>query len=166
LEVALVTPYADVRAADLVLALDAPAAPALGVLRLEIAGVDVELRLLGHSHQVAVSADGLALRETVACRPGLPGDLPDHRSARQGPHRYAFAATIDSLDRAAAAAVAQRVAADPNGLVGVFPGEDGAFTALRAGPAATPGTGVSWETWHVYPQSGELVHTTGTVVRP
>jgi hypothetical protein len=161
--VALATPYADVRAADLVHALDGPEVPGLGVLRAEVGGFAVELRLLGHSHQVAVTPPlGAVLLETVACRPGVPGDLPARRDEQRGTLRYAFTASVVALD-AASRGVADRVAADPLGLVGVFPGDPGAFTALRAAPS-TAGAGVRWETWHAYPQSNELVCTTGTLV--
>jgi hypothetical protein len=64
---------------------------------------------------------------------------------------------VTPLDHSAAA-IAQAVGADPRGLVGVFAGD--AFTALRAEPH---GAGVRWETWHAYPQTGELVHTTGAL---
>lgn len=163
MHVALATPYADVRAADLVHALDGPEVPGLGVLHAEVGGFAVDLRLLGHSHQVVVTPPaGAVLLETVACCPGVPGDLPSRRDEQRGAHRYAFTASVDALD-AASRLVAERVAADPLGLVGVFPGHPGAFTALRA--AASPdGSGVRWETWHAYPQSGELVRTTGTLV--
>jgi len=109
----------------------------------------VELGLLGHSHQVCV-AD---LVETVACVPGVPGQLPPSMAAG----RYRFTASVTPLDLQAAA-IAAAVGTDPRGLVGVFAGD--AFTALRA--TAVPG-GARWETWHAYPQTGELVHTTGAV---
>lgn len=135
------------RAADLVHAIDAPRVRALETLRVEVGGLAVELGLLGHSHQVCV-AD---LVETVACVPGVPGDLPPSLAAG----RYRFTASVSPLD-ARAAAIAAAVGEDPCGLVGVFAGD--AFTALRATPLRD---GVQWETWHAYPQTGELVHTTG-----
>jgi hypothetical protein len=147
--VTLTAPYADVRAADLVLALNAPRVPALETLRIEVGGLAVELALLGHSHQI-VAGD---LVETVACVPGQEGDLPS--ALADG--RYAFTASVRPLD-AHAGAIAAAVADDPRGLVGVFAGD--AFTALRAEPHAG---GVRWETWHAYPQTGELVHTTGAL---
>ncbi len=131
------------------LALDAPRADTLETLRVEVGGVVVELGLLGHSHQICAGE----IVETVACLPGRAGDLPP-ALAGDG---YTFTATVEPLD-ATAAAIATRVAADPYGLVGVFAGN--AFTALRAEPHAG---GVRWETWHAYPQTGELVHTTGAL---
>ncbi len=53
-------------------------------------------------------------------------------------------------------------AADPRGLVGVFPGRDGAFTSLRV--CERP-RGAAWETWHGYPQTAELVRTSSTIAR-
>ncbi len=130
-------------------AIDAPRVRALETLSVAVGGLVVELGLLGHSHQVCV-AD---LVETVACVPGVPGELPPSMAAG----RYRFTASVSPLD-ASAAQIAERVAADANGLVGVFAGD--AFTALRASADAG---GARWETWHAYPQTGELVHTTGTV---
>jgi hypothetical protein len=148
-QVALTAPYADVRAADLVLALNAARVPALETLRVDVGGITVELGLLGHSHQICVPG----IVETVACVPGHPGDLPPAHSDG----RYAFTATVGPLDDGASA-IAAAVGADPYGLVGVFAGD--AFTALCAEAA---GGGVRWETWHAYPQTRELVHTTGTL---
>jgi hypothetical protein len=132
-----------------VLSLNAPPVAALETLRVEVGDLVVELGLLGHSHQICLND----LVETVACMPGVPGALP-HAHAEGA---YRFTATVTPLD-AGAAAIAQAVAADPRGLLGVFAGD--AFTALRVAPH---GAGARWETWHAYPQSGELVHTTGAL---
>jgi hypothetical protein len=145
-------PYIDARAADLTLTLGAPPEPALEVLR---AGV-VELRLLGSSHQALVDG-GETLSETVACRPGGAGALP----ARTRDGGYSFHARVARLAPADYARRAQEIiaAVAGDGLVAVFPGPADAFTALRPGP------GPSWDTWHGYPQSGELVHTRSTLER-
>lgn len=164
---ALTAPYADVRAADLVLELDAPEAPALEVLELALGGFQLELRLLGHSHQVVVSAPGFELSETVSCRPEAAdeGRLPGARAVRRDGRAYAFSAALLPLEEFADGALAAAVAADPQGLVADFAGRPGAFTALRAAAVDEPGvTGVRWETWHAYPQTGELVRTTGEVL--
>ncbi len=50
--------------------------------------------------------------------------------------------------------------ADPNALVAEFPGSPLAVTALSA---ASCEDGVAWETWHAYPQAGELVYTKSVV---
>lgn len=144
-------PFSDVRAADLALVLGAAPEPALEVLRVD----GVELRLLGCSHQAIV--DGLS--ETVACRPSDSGPLPTRM--RHG--EYAFRARVDRLGPAAYAARAREMIAalrdDDRGLVGMFPGFAQAFTALRVLDATT------WETWHGYPQTGELVHTRSALGR-
>ncbi len=72
------------------------------------------------------------------------------------------AAAVEPLDPTALDLLAARVAADPRGLVGVFGADPGALTALRAAPLGA-GEGVAWETWHAYPQSGELVRTRSEV---
>ena len=163
----LTAPYADVRAADLVLELDAPEAPALETLELALGAFRLELRLLGHSHQAVVTAPGFALSETVSCRPGGGEDarLPGARAVRRDGRAYAFSAAVSGLDELDRAALVAAVAADPRGLVGVFGGQAGAFTALRGTAVERPGaSGVGWETWHAYPQTGELVRTTGEVL--
>lgn len=153
--VELTVPYADVQARDLSLALGAPRQAALEVLRRRVCGLDVELRLLGCSHQ-AVVEDGALLSETVACLPGSAGGLPASHSAGG----YTFAARVERHAGAAfearAAELLQAAADDPAGLAGVFPGPGTAFTALRL--RAVEG-GAAWTTWHGYPQTGELVIT-------
>lgn len=152
--VRLQLPFADVRASDLSLTLGALPEPALEVLHLDLDGVPLELRLLGCSHQAI--APGLS--ETVACRPGAPGHLPPV-SEQDG---YRFEARVERMHAGRVRALLAEAQADPAALAAVFPGPQDAFTALRA--RAVPG-GVSWETWHGYPQTGELVHT-WSVLRP
>ena len=144
-------PFADVRAGDLVLALGEPAHPALETLR---AG-RVELRLLGCSHQVLIDG-GRALSETVACIPGRAGALPD---AVVG-DGYAFAAEVECLAPAAyqarADALLRGAGEDGRALAGLFPSAGAtAFTLLRM---CEP---LAWETYHGYPQTGEIVVTRG-----
>lgn len=162
--VRLELPYADVRAGDLSLRLDAPVRAGLETLAVAAGGFEIELRLLGSSHQASV--DGGLLRETVACGPGAGPGLP-RRSRRTAPEiAYGFAARVLRLDEAAyagrARALVAAAAADPRGLVGVFPGDGGAFTSLRV--RERPG-GAAWETWHGYPQTGELVRTRSAIAR-
>ncbi len=164
MRVDLTVPYADVRAADLTLELGLAPVPALEVLRVPLGPATLELRLLGHSHQARVRLPGAAFSETVRCRPGGHGGLPAHSAVAADGWSYVFAAAVEPLDPPALDALAARIAADPGGLVGVFGADPGAVTALRA---AAPGAaeGVARETWHAYPQSGELVRTR-TEVRP
>jgi hypothetical protein len=170
-------PYVDVSAHDLTLTLGAPPAAAIESLRLELGGCWIELRLLGHSHQALVD-DGERASETVACLPGVRGELP----LRRTDGGYDFRARVERLTGDAYAArahsVLARVADDPRALAGVFadapagPGSDSpvceaggarrapgvAFTALAAHPLAD-GAGIGWTTWHGYPQTGEIVIT-------
>lgn len=169
MQATLAAPYADVRAADLALELDAPDAPALETLKLVLGVFRLELRLLGHSHQAVVTAPGFALSETVSCRPagGDVARLPGARAVRRDGRAYAFSADVLELAGFDGEALVAAVAADPRGLVGVFGGQAGAFTALRGAAVEGPGaSGVRWETWHAYPQTGELVRTTGEVLDP
>jgi hypothetical protein len=171
-------PYVDVSAHDLTLTLGAPPAAAIECLRLQLCGCRIELRLLGQSHQALVDA-GERASETVACLPGVAGELPRRRTDGG----YDFRARVELLTGDAYAARARsvlaRVADDPCALAGVFadapagPGSDGpvcdavggrrralglAFTALAAHPLADS-AGIGWTTWHGYPQSGEIVVT-------
>lgn len=156
---------ADVRAADLQLLLEAAPEPGLEALAAEAGGFAVELRLLGCSHQALVDG-GETLSETVACRPGRSGSLPERSRRHAGDAEYAFGARVHRLRRRAYVRRARHliaaVAGRPDGLVGLFPGPAGAFTALRLRPT---GRGVVWSTWHGYPQTGELVVTRSTLER-
>ncbi|MFC7546333.1 DUF2617 family protein [Plantactinospora sp. GCM10030261] len=160
------TPYADTTAADLSLAIDGPERPALHVLTVTLPGLaTVHLRLLGASHQVVLDISGTAVRsETVACLPGadrLPREMHDDAG------RYRFTSRVLRLDRVAfveqVATLRDELTDDPHALVGVFPGDRDAVTALRVRPDGE--RAVRWQTWHAYPQTGELVQTE-TVVTP
>ncbi|NBE82469.1 DUF2617 family protein [Micromonospora rubida] len=159
--VTLDAPYVDTSAADLSLALGDAERPALHVLDLDLpAGVRLRLRLLGASHQVVLRAAGVELTETVACLPGHPPELPATRLDEA--NGYRFTATVlrpagtELSDRVAA--LRAELANDPYALVGVFPGDADAVTALAVRPAPPHGT-VAWRTWHAYPQTNELVLT-------
>lgn len=173
--VSLDAPYVDTSAGDLSLALGGPELPALHVLDLDLpGGCRLRLRLLGASHQVLLhpaapagtatptgtATSGAALTETVACLPGRRPELP--ATVHQPADGYTFTATVL---RPAAGGLSSRVAAlradladDPYALVGVFPGDPDAVTALAVAPDPTGGL-VRWRTWHAYPQTNELVLT-------
>lgn len=151
--------YSDVSARSLAWALGLSPRPALSVLSCDGAGaVRVELRLLGASHQVLVhQGDALLCSETVAC--DLPESQPLPRTARENGYRlsslvrtydaHAFEGVVDKTTR--------ELESRADALVGHFPGQPGAVTALaieRSDEGA-----VGWSTWHGYPQTGELVRT-------
>ena len=152
------TPFADSRAADLSLAYGLRPLPALGTHRVTLGGVTLELRVLGASHQIVLGE----FSETVACLPDRPGALPATSRRTVGDYDVRFEASCSRPDDFASA-VSRIVAecdADPHSLVAEFPGSPLAVTALSA--RAVPG-GVRWETWHAYPQAGELVWTSSVV---
>jgi hypothetical protein len=172
-------PYVDVSAGDLSLTLGAPPAPAIEILRVTAGGYELELRLLGFSHQALVEGGG-ALSETVACVPGSASALPQRRTDGH----YDFRARVERHSRdgyaARAADVLAAAAGDPRALAGVFAAAprgragDGAaadrpampaFTALAAHPLASGG-GIAWTTWHGYPQTGEIVVTASSLEGP
>ena len=152
------TRFADSRAADLSLAYGLRPLPALGTHRVTLGGMTLELRVLGASHQVVIGS----FSETVACLPDRTGALPERESFVAGDYAVRFSA---KCDRPAdfATAVSRIVAdceADPHSLVAEFPGSPLAVTALSARAAED---GVRWDTWHAYPQVGELVWTSSVV---
>jgi hypothetical protein len=160
----LSTTYTDTRAGDLAWCLGKDPLPALAVLDLELgprrSSVQVQLRLLGASHQVLLDAPQGRCSETVACMPGSTDPLPIAVTKRIGTWDYEFAARTDTLSRGSFAGRAQQllalVADHPNGLAGIFPGAPHAFTAMIVQNIEV---GVRWRTWHAYPQEGRLVAT-------
>jgi hypothetical protein len=160
----LAVPFADSRAADLRLAYGLARLPALGVHRVAVPGGDIELRVLGASHQVVADLDGARWSETVACLAGHDGALPESDEARDGALHSRFAARCHRLAAAEFAgrvrALRRRCERRPDALVGTFPGSPLAVTALVVREAAD---GVGWQTWHAYPQTAEIVQTTSLV---
>ena len=154
------TSYTDTRAADLAWALGREPLPALATLDLEIGGSQLQLRLLGASHQVLLEEERGICSETVACIAGGSTPLPLGVAKRVGEWEYEFAARVEELPPGQFAGRAQELLAlvsdHPNGLAGVFPGSPLAFTALLA--QRYDGQ-VHWRTWHAYPQDGQLVAT-------
>jgi hypothetical protein len=147
----LQTTYTDTRAGDLAWCLGSQQLPALAVLDLRIGPTDLQLRLLGASHQCS---------ETVACLPGRRSPLPARVAGRLQCWEYEFAARVESLQGQSFARRAQELLAlvenHPHGLAGVFPGDPTAFTALLAGGGERE---IYWRTWHAYPQEERLVCT-------
>lgn len=153
----LTTPYRDTSADQLRFTLAGPRRRALAVTEAELGGVTVQLRLLGASHQVLAGP----VNETLACLPAEPGEGPPHTVRRViDGWSYAFDSTVRHCAPAEltrrAAALRHRLAHEPTALGGEFPGSPDALTGLlarRSGPV------ISWQTWHVYPQAGQIVET-------
>ncbi|WP_069813840.1 DUF2617 family protein [Streptomyces sp. TP-A0874] len=160
----LKTAYSDTRAADLAWCLGSDPLPALAVLDLRLGAADVQLRLLGASHQVIVEEEWGSCSETVACMPGSRTPLPGGLAERVGPWEYEFAARVENLSAGSFARRAQEllalVADHPQGLAGTFPGAPHAFTAILAQRHQDQ---LRWRTWHAYPQEGRLVATRSRV---
>ena len=166
----LQTAYTDTRAGDLAWCLGKEALPALAVLDRGLgaggpdAGVQVQMRLLGASHQVILDSPRGRCSETVACMKGSTDPLPFGVAKRVGGWDYEFAARIETLSRGSFAGRAQELLAlvsdHPNGLAGTFPGDPHAFTALLV---QYSNGSVHWRTWHAYPQENRLVATRSRV---
>lgn len=156
---ALTVPYLDTAYDQLSFTLDGPELPALAVRELRLDSGTLELRLLGASHQIRLSTPDGSLLETVACLPGRAADLPS--TVERDGYRFTAEVSTPAGFAAVVTAVRDEVAVSPYGLVGVFPGDESALTALLAEPG---GDAVSWRTWHAYPQTGHLVTTRTTVI--
>lgn len=185
-EAVLSTPYVDARAADLTWSLrsagpaadagrgaaDPMALPALAVLPVRRGTLALELHLLGASHRAlltvptaagtALVSEAETLVEIVACRPGARGPLPPTAERRVGALRYSFSSAVSRHGADFPDVVAGVVDGLPvEALVGRFPGEPHALTALSAPDAGTDR--LVWHTWHVYPQTHEIVETRSEV---
>ncbi len=161
--------YRDTCVSDLSLRLGLAPQPYLSTLTVPVAGGEVELRLLGHSHQVLTRvaprrrADSVVLSEVVACLPGR-GELPAAARHALPEADYCFQSHVESLTPSSLATRALRLLAGfsehPQALVGAFPGSPHALTVVVA--KARDG-GMSWRSWHLYPQSGQVVLTRSRV---
>lgn len=155
--VTIAAPFVDVRGETLRWALGLPELPALAVRELTAEdGRQVQLRVLGASHQVVVRRGAqVVVTETVACdlpaSAALPGEVDRggyrFHSAVERHEPAAFAAAVTAL--------VDQLADDPAAIVAEFPGLPHAVTALAARTSGRLG----WQTWHCYPQTGELVST-------
>ncbi|MFJ8693232.1 DUF2617 family protein [Streptomyces roseolilacinus] len=154
--ITLEAPYLDTDADQLSFALGHPVRDALAVRDLTVDGLDVQLRLLGASHQVCAGP----VRETVACLPGVRGGLPDTATHDFDGWHYSFGARVDEHPASGFGAEVARIRdladAHPRALYGVFPGSADAVTALTV---ERDGTGLTWRTWHTYPRSRRIVAT-------
>jgi hypothetical protein len=156
--------YADTSAAQLRLELGLPPLEAHARLVLPLAHGAVDLRLLGQSHQVVLDRYGVSCSETVACLgddSGLPGkaEVPLPGAA------YRFNSQVRVLRPAALEAEARHLvetyADQAAALVGLFPGSPSAVTAVAVRPLPH---GIGWRSWHVYPQTGEVVETSSRIL--
>ncbi|MEY9933510.1 hypothetical protein ABH926_008165 [Catenulispora sp. GP43] len=161
----LSVPYRDVRASELSWSLEAPDQPALHSRRHPVGGLDVEVRILGASHQILVrTADPdaeparLVCRETVACRDAA-GPLPIavERELDDGYH-YEVRCEVRTVDSghfpAWASALRDYAGTLPDATVAVFPANPDAVTAVVVEPLPSRLHGVLWRTWHTYPHAG------------
>jgi hypothetical protein len=95
----LQTAYTDTRAGDLAWCLGKDALPALAVLDRGLDatdGVEVQMRLLGASHQVILDSPRGRCSETVACMKGSTTPLPFGVAKRVAGWDYEFAARIET----------------------------------------------------------------------
>lgn len=162
-------PYVDTSAAALLWSATEPDLPSLDVLHLRSGSLSLELRLLGSSHCAVLTGGrsggsnvaGASLVETVACRQDDDGrPVPASLERTVGALRYRFASSVTRLEAPGLGALADRLRTDVRGrkdrLAGMFPGSPDALTVLGG---ALRDDGAAWETWHLYPNTGEAVRT-------
>ncbi|ABK02757.1 conserved hypothetical protein [Arthrobacter sp. FB24] len=147
-------PFVDTSPADLTYTTAAGELPALATKAVG----SVELRVLGASHQVRVGN----WMETLACQPGQAPHLPP-AATEPG---YTFTARVDTLAAGhlatEVAALTEDIGRHPHGLLVAFQGDPLALTGMTA--EVTEGS-ASWTTWHVYPQTLQIVTTHSTLNR-
>lgn len=165
IDVETLAPYADARASDLRLALGPTE---LNRLRPALAtrpgprflDFTTELRVLGASHQIALIGADWVWTETLAfgasSEPALPSEsrtliapglLHDMTIAvKRELSRTQFSHRADEIDR--------QCRAHDTSLAVRFAGDALAFTAIGASGDAE---GLRWETWHLYPESREIM---------
>ncbi len=176
-------PFADTSADDLRFSLVRPRIAPLAseIVDLQPAGVTgaglrLELHVIGSSHQVILAeAARDLLIETFACPPAeVPAQAPTTATALPSwdapvrtrgawagltGHEFRCTRTAHPAEfRTSVAEALDRVRAHDRHVIARFPGDRDALTALAL-TAAGPGH-LAWETWHVYPQHAEIVHTT------
>lgn len=158
-------PFVDTRAGDLALSLLEPPLAAEAVRSLEVAGAQVELRLLKASHQVAVRRDGNELIETLACLPSSPEPLPERHQQQSALGDYRTVLQVQQLGESELTRQVEQLleqhAADDRYLVGQFPGHPLATTGVGLIEAAAGE--VAWCSWHAYPQEQRLVLSRSTL---
>ena len=155
----LAVPFVDTSAAALRWHLDDRPRTALAVRSVRLGVVDVELRVLGASHQVIVRDGDASVGELVAC--GEEGaTLPATRCQELDCHTYALASTVRrgtgaTIHRAVNRLV-RAATRHERAVVAAYPGDVDAVTAIAVDATVT---GLRWRTWHAYPRTGELVVT-------
>jgi hypothetical protein len=128
-------------------------------------GLTVTLSVLGASHQVVVRRhDRPLLHETIACGIAEAAPLPDAHAAGG----YRLVSHVEEMGpgelAAQASRLVERLSGRTDAVVAHFPGDPHAVTALAL-DGFVGGREITWNTWHTYPQTGEIVATT-TSYRP
>ncbi|MFC4335068.1 DUF2617 family protein [Salininema proteolyticum] len=160
----LEVPYADVSAKHLTFRPDAPALPVLDAMEVARGELAMSLRLLGASHQAVITTPDGVLAETLAYRDDCEPDLPGRFSQSAGRWRHSYRCAVERLtlpqlrDRVSAL---RKRADQSRTLVGVFGEDPDAVTSLEV----VGEDSLYWSTVHTYPQHGEVVTTTSSVVR-
>lgn len=143
-------PFVDTSPADLTFTTESPLLPALAVKAIGA----LEMRILGASHQIRIGQ----WIETLAC---LPDDRPSLPTTASEPG-YTFRSVTTAYAPTELARTVQTITAEAeaaHGLTVTFQGDPLALTCITAEEHADHH---EWTTWHVYPQSGEIVTTQST----
>ncbi|OYO02065.1 hypothetical protein CGZ97_15275 [Enemella evansiae] len=169
------TPFADTRASDLRFSAGKALRRGRRALPTALAecpgpsagGASCTLRILGASHQVVLDLGDCRWVETLSCgTDGEPVNFPNGSVQLIGDWAYACRMELDlAPDAAAMAAVSAGLDELQHTVrLGVrFAGDPHARTVIGASVRRDGATEVlTWETWHLYPQHGEIVHTVST----
>ncbi len=155
----LSVPFIDAQPQDLVLSIGLPPQPALATKTFELPVGRLEMRLLGSSHQVIVEGPSSTFSETVACL-NNGGSLPSE-SSDDGYRFYSSCMQLGERFDTEVADLLNRLEDKTDALTGIFPGHRLALTGIELIESSE---GISWRTWHAYPQSATLVRTDSTLV--
>ncbi|MEO5876953.1 MAG: DUF2617 family protein [Streptosporangiaceae bacterium] len=157
----LVRPALAVSADALSFTLAEPALQAQGNRLRRVAGVEVELRLLGHGHQVLVGP----VAETVARMDGREGPLPYELGKEIGGWAYTFTADVYRRDYAdftrGVAFLKKYLSGRDDTLAGGFVGEPEALAGVTVRQIRR---GLEWRAWHTFPKTRQIVATRSRMV--
>ncbi|GAB3654282.1 hypothetical protein GCM10027589_12860 [Actinocorallia lasiicapitis] len=152
----LARPLVDVRADALAYTLDEPGIDPLAQRTRRVAGVEVDLRLLGSGHQVIAGP----VIETVAPLDGLEGPLPYQLRREVAGWSVSFTADVYRRDYAdftrAVAFLRRYLSGRDDTLAAGFPGQPDALSGVMVRQVRR---GIEWRAWHTFPATRQIVST-------
>ncbi|WP_344822954.1 DUF2617 family protein [Actinocorallia longicatena] len=152
----LARPHADVRADALAFTLDEPGREPQAQRVRRVAGMEVDLRLLGSGHQVLAGT----VVETVAQLDDLDGPLPYQLRREVSGWSYGFTADVYRRDYAdftrAVDFLRRYLSGRDDTLAAGFPGQPDALSGVMIRQVRR---GLEWRAWHTFPVTRQIVST-------